>query len=207
MGGFSAAALSQGGDCQVIPPKSPSNAMSSFPYFNPYRDGHRNISEFMEAPWCFALPLALPSFSSSGLGLGPSFLLHGDQCCESPQALGVGRIFGRSLQDLARWTLGNRSFQHDHIHTEYIWGKSADPDRIWLEAWTYTSNFWTATLDRGVSLHMGVSKNRVFSPKSSILIGVSIIFTIRFGVPPFLEHPYGPTVKWENRIGPLKIDR
>ena len=31
MGGFSAAALSQGGDCQVIPPKSPSNAMSSFP--------------------------------------------------------------------------------------------------------------------------------------------------------------------------------
>ena len=32
-----------------------------------------------------------------------------------------------------------------------------------------------------------VSKNRGFPPKSSILIRFSIIFTIHFGVPPFLE--------------------
>ena len=39
---------------------------------------------------------------------------------------------------------------------------------------------------------MGVSKNRVFvPPKSSILIGFSIIFTIHFGGPPlFWRHPY-----------------
>ena len=35
---------------------------------------------------------------------------------------------------------------------------------------------------------MGVSKNRG-TPKSSILIGFSIIFTIHFGVPLFLETP------------------
>ncbi len=34
--------------------------------------------------------------------------------------------------------------------------------------------------------HMGVSKNNG-TPKSSILIGFSIIFTIHFGVPLFLE--------------------
>ena len=37
--------------------------------------------------------------------------------------------------------------------------------------------------------NMGVSKNRGFYPKSSILIGFSIIFTIHFGVPLFLETP------------------
>ena len=37
---------------------------------------------------------------------------------------------------------------------------------------------------------MVVSKNRVFIPKSSILIGFgTIIFTIHFGVPLFLETP------------------
>ena len=36
---------------------------------------------------------------------------------------------------------------------------------------------------------MDVSENSGFSPKSSILIGCSIIFTIHFGVPPFLETP------------------
>ena len=36
--------------------------------------------------------------------------------------------------------------------------------------------------------HMGVSKNRG-TPKSSISIGFSIIFTIHFGVPLFLETP------------------
>ena len=34
--------------------------------------------------------------------------------------------------------------------------------------------------------HMGVSENSG-TPKSSILIGISIIFTIHFGVPPFSE--------------------
>ena len=42
-------------------------------------------------------------------------------------------------------------------------------------------------IDQNTSLkHMGVSKNRGI-PKSSILIGFSIIFTIHFGVPLFLE--------------------
>ncbi len=36
--------------------------------------------------------------------------------------------------------------------------------------------------------YMGVSKNNGI-PKSSILIGFSIIFTIHFGVPVFLETP------------------
>ena len=39
------------------------------------------------------------------------------------------------------------------------------------------------------SIYMGVSKNRGKPPKSSILIGFSIIFTIHFGVPLFLETP------------------
>ena len=37
--------------------------------------------------------------------------------------------------------------------------------------------------------HLGVSENSGFSPKSSILIRFSIIFTIHFGVPVFLETP------------------
>ena len=37
--------------------------------------------------------------------------------------------------------------------------------------------------------HMGVSLNGGFSPKSSILIGFSSIFTIHFGVSLFLETP------------------
>ena len=38
-------------------------------------------------------------------------------------------------------------------------------------------------------LNMDVSKNSGFPPKSSILIGFSISFTIHFGVPLFLETP------------------
>ena len=39
--------------------------------------------------------------------------------------------------------------------------------------------------------HMGVSKNRGGPPKSSILIRISIIFTIHFGAPLFLvQHPW-----------------
>ena len=37
--------------------------------------------------------------------------------------------------------------------------------------------------------HLGVSKNNGKTPKSSILTGFSIIFTIHFGVPLFLETP------------------
>ena len=43
-------------------------------------------------------------------------------------------------------------------------------------------NFW------GLHIYMGVSKNSG-TPKSSISIGVSIIFTIHFGVPLYLETP------------------
>ena len=39
------------------------------------------------------------------------------------------------------------------------------------------------------AIYMGVSENGGFPPKSSILIGFSIIFTIHFGVPLFLETP------------------
>ena len=39
---------------------------------------------------------------------------------------------------------------------------------------------------------MGVSKNRGKKPKSSISIGFSIIFTIHFGIPLFLETPISP---------------
>ena len=39
---------------------------------------------------------------------------------------------------------------------------------------------------------MGVSKNRAGPPKSSILIGFSIIFTIHFGVPPFVVNTHIP---------------
>ncbi len=44
--------------------------------------------------------------------------------------------------------------------------------------------------------HMGVSKNSG-TPKSSILIGFSIIFTIHFGVPLFLE----TLTFWSQQIG------
>ena len=37
---------------------------------------------------------------------------------------------------------------------------------------------------------MGVSKNSGFYPKSSILIGFFIIFTIHFGYPYFWKHPH-----------------
>ena len=44
--------------------------------------------------------------------------------------------------------------------------------------------------------HLGVSKNRDY-PKSSISIGFSIIFTIHFGVPFFLETPTPPKFNME----------
>ena len=49
---------------------------------------------------------------------------------------------------------------------------------------TYTVPYMDA-----MGTHMGVSKNRGGPPKSSILIGFSIIFTIHFGVSLFLETP------------------
>ncbi len=54
--------------------------------------------------------------------------------------------------------------------------------RNYLYAWTH---FYDP-----VCRYLGVSKNRG-TPKSSILIGCSIIFTIRFGIPLFLvQHPF-----------------
>ena len=41
----------------------------------------------------------------------------------------------------------------------------------------------------GFYFYMGASKNRSGPPKSSILIGFSLIFTIHFRVPLFLETP------------------
>ena len=54
--------------------------------------------------------------------------------------------------------------------------------------------------------NLGVSKNRGKTPKSSISIGFSIIFTIHFGVPLFLETPilyfYYP---WQ--LGKMQVSR
>ena len=125
MGGFSAAALSQGGDCQVIPrnPQATPWALSHNSTHTATDNG--NISEFMGDKRCFALPLALPSFSSSGLGKGPSFLLHGDQCCESPQAL-------RTSADLCGLCFGGRSWstRQDQI-----------PSETWLRGHWATGHF------------------------------------------------------------------
>ena len=58
-----------------------------------------------------------------------------------------------------------------------------------MDPWTkiYFINFPTS-FDEFQALHKGVSKNRGGPPKSSILIGFSIIFTIHFGgqIPLFL---------------------
>ena len=51
-----------------------------------------------------------------------------------------------------------------------------------------TNNIKHFPLNDWINSNMGVSKNRG-TPKSSILIGFSIIFTIHFGVPLFLETP------------------
>ena len=73
----------------------------------------------------------------------------------------------------------------------------------WLNFLTYTTNYWSFTKIKSVRSsplekqkqpvkdlreHMDVSENSG-TPKSSILIGFSIIFTIHFGVPLFLETP------------------
>ena len=58
----------------------------------------------------------------------------------------------------------------------------------------------------GIQLDMDVSENRG-TPKSSILIGLSIIFTIHFGVPLFLETPissrFASTSSWRSRAVPF----
>ena len=59
-------------------------------------------------------------------------------------------------------------------------------DDRWIQ-WYVLYNILLSIYD--IYIYMGVSKNRGFPPKSSILIGFSIIFTIHFGVPLFLETP------------------
>ena len=51
--------------------------------------------------------------------------------------------------------------------------------------WKKDLGTWT---NQHFTVHVGVSENSG-TPKSSILIGFSIIFTIHFGVPLFLETP------------------
>ena len=53
--------------------------------------------------------------------------------------------------------------------------------------WFWVNCCWIVHTN-SYNIYMGVSKNDGI-PKSSILIGFSIIFTIRFGVPLFLETP------------------
>ena len=162
--------------------------MSSFPYFNPYRDGHRNISELWETKGALRCRLAImASFSSSGLGNGPSFLLHGDQCCESPQALGRGRIFGRSLgRRLAGW--------QDQITSKTWLGGH------WASGHFSMTNQYTLSIS-GINQLIWPDLIGGFVTQSNLRKGVFFNSNSRSrGVFP----PYGPTVKWENRIGPYK---
>ena len=55
-------------------------------------------------------------------------------------------------------------------------------------------------------MHMGVSKNSG-TPKSSILIGFSIIFTIHFGVPLFFENTHIDTVDDRSMEFPGSVNR
>ena len=63
------------------------------------------------------------------------------------------------------------------------------PARVELYAQCIWSKCIIKQLQTTIVKHMGVSKNSSFPSKSSILIGFSIIFTIYFGVPLFLETP------------------
>ena len=56
---------------------------------------------------------------------------------------------------------------------------------IWWQWYAYLNSRSKPCWD----VNMGVSLNGGFSPKSLILIGFSIMFTIHFGVPLFLETP------------------
>ena len=68
------------------------------------------------------------------------------------------------------------------LHIDTYCGSTSFRQRLW-----YMRSL-VMTIPRG--LELGVSKNRGFyPPKSSVLIGFSIIFTIHFGVPLFLETP------------------
>ena len=69
-------------------------------------------------------------------------------------------------------------------------GSAVDAKRaVDLLVFDLLSDWWWFAILWFAILQMGVSKNSGFSPKSSILIGFSIIFTIHFGVPLFLETP------------------
>ena len=72
---------------------------------------------------------------------------------------------------LRTFTLGMNMQRFGHVQQQ-----------IWGGAWEFKVQ---------VSYEMGVSENSGFPPKSSILIGFSIIFTIHFGVfpPNFWKHP------------------
>ena len=60
--------------------------------------------------------------------------------------------------------------------------------RTWKACWQKAMEVFRKLLESKIDL--GISKNRGGPPKSSILIGFSIIFTIHFGGPPlFLETP------------------
>ena len=62
-------------------------------------------------------------------------------------------------------------------------GRGMEMNRNWS-----SKNFVAEICLQYIKSHMGISKN-IGTPKSSILIGFSIIFTIHFGVPLFLETP------------------
>ena len=65
----------------------------------------------------------------------------------------------------------------------FMWHmKSLAPQRTWRHA-VDRYIFWRQVV------YEGFLKWWLFAPKSSIVIGFSIIFTIHFGVPLFLERP------------------
>ena len=98
-----------------------------------------------------------------------------------------------------RWLLASRSFWRSKIailEMEALNHLEMEP--LGRSFWRWNPCFGDGILDvnaksveesdKNLILHMGVSKNRG-TPKSSILIGFSIIFTIHFWVPLFLETP------------------
>ena len=90
----------------------------------------------------------------------------------------------------ARSPLNNWSWKVIHFYEEVEIVDQQTMEKIQaMKRMKELKNNMSTSLRMEVSyIDMGVSKNRG-TPKSSILIGFSIIFTIHFGVPLFLETP------------------
>ena len=117
----------------------------------------------------------------------PIFALkHQQPTAKQPN--GIEKSQQRSCLSTHLW-LNKRFIRHKEGHRE----ANATESLSEKAALIGISNFYTCKT-QGVASpqnlsNVGVSKNMGKPPKSSILIGFSIIFTIHFGVPLFLETP------------------